>query len=166
MSFPENLSKEYQAMLSLKEAFERRFIPEPNSGCWLWIGALSPSKRRPTYGYIRRSRKQSNEYAHRLSWRLYMGTVPEGLCVLHQCDTPLCVNPEHLFLGTRTDNAADRTRKGRSAHGEQNGMSKLTSDQVREIRNAAGTHESIAKQFRVSRVAITQIRNNKRWREV
>jgi len=146
----------------LFERFAAKFIPEPNSGRWLWIAGLDSKG----YGAFKLNTHNSDR-AHRVSWRLYRGQIPEGMCVLHRCDTPVCVNPDHLFLGTRIDNALDRDRKGRMGRkdGEHNGNSKLTADQVRQIRATTGTEREIAKQFAVVHSTIGEIKRNKKWRE-
>jgi hypothetical protein len=148
-------------MAGLKERFESKFIPESNSGCWLWIGAAINKG----YGRIRCS--GIPKLAHRVAWELYRGEIPKALCVLHRCDTKLCVRPDHLFLGTVRDNNLDMVEKGRAmmSHcGERNGSAKLTANQVRQIRGAAGTQRSIGKQFGVHQTAISKIRNNQRWK--
>lgn len=100
--------------MTLRERFDAKWIPEPNSGCWLWLGALFVSG----YGWFQRGhRKQPGARANRISWELHRGPIPDGLCVLHRCDNPSCVNPDHLFIGTQLDNIADRDRKGRQARG-------------------------------------------------
>jgi hypothetical protein len=91
-----------------KSKFEECFIPEPTTGCWLWINGNAKA----TYGAYRDSGK--NYRAHRASWLLYCGEIPKGLYVCHKCDTPACVNPKHLFLGTQKDNIHDMIKKGRN----------------------------------------------------
>lgn len=94
------------------EKFESKFIPEPNSGCWLWTGPFNAQG----YGRftVRRNDKHySSQSAPRIAWRLYRGEIPIGKWVLHRCDTPECVNPDHLFIGTRQDNIDDMMNKGR-----------------------------------------------------
>lgn len=80
-------------------------------GCWLWLGA----KGRRGYGYLHRGGKTDRHpiRAHRASWEIHFGAIPAGLWVLHKCDNPPCVNPNHLFLGTRKDNMDDCASKGR-----------------------------------------------------
>jgi len=102
---------------SLKEYFEDKFIPEPNSGCWLWLGALDHDG----YGsfYVKRNVEPK---AHRFSYELYCEPIPENLSVLHKCDNPCCVNPDHLFVGTQDDNMKDMKNKGRHRNPEINGL--------------------------------------------
>lgn len=96
---------------TLQERFDDMYCPEPNSGCWLWTASV-----RHRYGSIRTSSTKCSS-AHRVSWELHHGPIPEGICVLHRCDTPTCVNPDHLFLGTQLDNIKDRDQKGRNKKG-------------------------------------------------
>ena len=94
---------------SLQERFESFYIPEPNSGCWLWEGRVD----RRGYGRLKEIGRKFLA-AHRLSWTLHRSEIPPGMYVLHKCDTPLCVNPDHLFLGTHLDNMRDMVQKGRA----------------------------------------------------
>lgn len=106
---------------------------DKSGDCWLWTGA----KNRDGYGTT--NTIESNTLAHRVSFTLERGPIPSGLCVLHVCDVRDCVNPEHLFLGTRADNCRDRHAKGRTVlvpcFGTTNGKVSLTDDQVAEIRS-------------------------------
>lgn len=140
---------------------ERRSTPEPNTGCWLWTGFI----RKNGYGGVT-SRSLGIGLAHRLSWAVSCGSIPDGLFVCHRCDNRACVNPRHLFLGTQTENMGDCRAKGRTALGERHGRSKLTSDQVLGIRaavSAGETQASQAKKFEVSRSAVNLIVMNRKW---
>lgn len=133
-------------------------------GCWLWEGA-SPGDR--GYGTIRVG--DDNVGTHRVSWMLHYGPIPEGKIVCHHCDTPECVRPDHLFLGTEQDNIDDRDAKNRQARGETSGMSKLTDESVREIRRLRSighTQQDIADRFGVSSVAVSCVLLGKTWKHV
>ncbi len=90
--------------------YKEKFILKHKDGCWEWLGC----KWRTGYGYIRKAGKHIA--AHRYMYTLYNGPIPKGLCILHMCDNPSCVNPEHLFLGTQQDNMRDMVAKGRNAN--------------------------------------------------
>ena len=117
-------------MLTTRERFEEKYMPVPESGCWLWEGAWFPNG----YGSITINRKAHG--AHRVSWELFRGHIPDEQQVLHHCDVKCCVNPDHLFLGTSRDNNADRAAKGRNRdqRGENNSSAKLTVERVRYLR--------------------------------
>lgn len=89
--------------------------PEPTSGCWLWVGGVDADG----YGLVtigsRSDGSRRNGKAHRLSYEIANGPIPDGLSVCHSCDQPGCINPRHLWLGTTSENLADRDRKGRGA---------------------------------------------------
>lgn len=102
--------------------------------CWLWQACMSDNG----YGFFRLDNKQWR--AHRVAWQLTYGDIPEELRVLHKCDVPLCVNPNHLFLGTDTDNMHDRDAKGRQAKGERHGWYTHPEKRPRGDRNGARTH--------------------------
>lgn len=88
---------------SIQERLEAKYIPEPNTGCWIWLGGMN-TEGRALLG---------SKTAARISYSAYKKPIPEGLSVLHKCDEPICINPDHLFLGTQTDNMRDMARKGR-----------------------------------------------------
>ena len=113
---------------SVRERFEARYEIDQESGCWLWTGTCNPAG----YGTIGKDRRE--RLAHRVSWELHRGPIPDGLSVCHHCDVPRSVNPDHLFVGTDADNMADKTRKMRQHWGEKKPTSKLTEGQVRAIR--------------------------------
>ena len=89
------------------DRFQEGYLPEPTSGCWLWKRAINSAG----YGLIGKEGKLYT--AHRISWELHNGPIPEGIQVCHKCDVKYCVNPDHLFLGTQKDNMDDAVRKGR-----------------------------------------------------
>lgn len=129
--------------------------PEPNSGCWLWdlrwlkngYGQASKATLRPRV-----------QTAHRLSYAAFNGPIPEGLCVLHRCDTRACVNPDHLFLGTKRDNTQDMIRKGRRT------QTRLTEAQVAEIRASAESSRAIGRRFQYDAGNIRAIRARRLWK--
>ena len=127
--------------MTYQERFDAKWIPEPMSGCWLWTGAVLSAG----YGLMR-GRRPGNILAHRVSWELAHGPIPEDQYVLHRCDVPSCVNPNHLFLGTQKDNMADCVKKGRIMSGERHGRAKLTDKQIERMwwmRSLGFTHEQI-----------------------
>ena len=104
------------------------FVHPTCGPCWIWTASTVSG-----YGQLRIDGKI--ELAHRLSWKIHLGPIPNGLWVLHKCDNHLCVNPDHLFLGTIRDNTADACRKGRNARGESHGHARLTEQDVLDIRS-------------------------------
>ena len=125
--------------------------------CWGWVGAPTPKG----YGTLGHGGKMLK--AHRLSWELHNGSIPDGLCVLHSCDNPPCCNPRHLFLGTKEDNVADMVSKGRQAKGSRASGSKLTEKARREIVVAPLTVSavSLARFYGVSAVHVRKLRSGK-----
>lgn len=142
-----------------------RFWPRvsKSEGCWEWTGGLS------TYGYgkISRSDRGRVEHltAHRVSWELHFGPVPDGQLVCHRCDNRRCVRPDHLFLGTPADNSRDMAQKGRSLQGERHHKAKLTPAAVQAIRSADATpNAELAARYGVSDQTIRAVRAGKAWR--
>jgi DNA-binding XRE family transcriptional regulator len=143
------------------ERFEKFVSPEPNSGCWLWMGALHPK------GYGLFSLKHTLIGAHRASFILYRGEIPESAHVCHRCDVRCCVNPDHLFLATNAENVADKVKKNRQAKGTGLPHAKLTPAQVISIRSTTGiSQRALARQFGVTRNAIRNILCKKSWKSV
>lgn len=135
------------------------------SGCWEFEGFCNPAG----YGLIgAEAPSRKVVLTHRVAWEIVFGPIPDGLCVLHECDNPPCCNPAHLWLGTRGDNNRDRRAKGRQVNpcGEQHGRAKLTWEQVREIRADARTHLTIAETYGVGETAIFKIKHGENWKEV
>jgi len=132
--------------------------------CWVWTGTAHLG-----FGYGLIHHKGRNQPTHRVSWQLEIGPIPDDLCVLHKCDNPPCVRPSHLFLGTRAENIADKTAKGRQDKGVQIHFARLNPDKVREARAmfASGSlHREIAERFGVHPATITYLLNGKTWRHV
>lgn len=140
-------------------------MPEPNSGCWLWVNCISG---REGYGQISSAGVQL--YAHRLSYVAFKGPIPDGLFVCHKCDVRTCVNPDHLFLGTAGDNARDRDSKGRSGthglYGEKSHTAKLNDEKVRAILADKRSQAAIARDYGVTQSQISRIKNGHVWEHV
>ena len=147
---------------ALIERFRDKTIPAEDSDCLLWVGG----KDGKGYGAIKVNGKQ--QIASRLAWEIVNGRIPEEVCVLHKCDNPACVNVEHLFLGTQADNVKDMVSKGhqRGASGETNGNSKLTADDILNIKQDSGTLSEIARKYGVSFQHISSIKRGGSWKHV
>ncbi len=145
--------------LTVSERIELNSIPEPNSGCYIWVGGITQSG----YGRLKVDGKMFR--SHRLVWEKENGFIPDGLCVCHRCDNPLCVNPDHLFLGTNAENTADKMKKGRhfAQYGEMHGQAKLTKAEVIEIRSTPYLPSEMARKYGVSRSTIKNIKKRKVW---
>lgn len=134
--------------------------------CWVWTGYL-----RNGYGLIVHERNRK-ENAHRVSWTLHVGEIPDSFCVLHKCDVRNCVNPDHLFLGTKLDNMEDKVAKNRQwkPKGEKHHLVKLTESNVVEIRELylAGRYsqQELAVQYGVTQTTIGRITRRKSWSHV
>jgi hypothetical protein len=140
--------------------FDKFISPEPKSGCWLWSGTVV----RGGYGRIKFRRRY--HLAHRVSFILHCGEIPEGIDVCHKCDVPYCVNPEHLFLASHAENMADMVRKGRQAVGTRQGNAKLTPWQIMTIRAMKTSQRAMARKFQVSRKTIQKVQRGMTWRHL
>ena len=140
----------------LDEAAEARFWRkvQRGPGCWLWRASRKP------HGYGQLRLDGTTRYAHRVAYRLVKGPIPTGLDVCHLCDVRACVNPAHLFVGTRADNMQDAARKGRV------GSAKLTPEDVRAIRADTRPQVAIAASYGVVQTTISSIKRGKTWRHV
>jgi hypothetical protein len=143
------------------ETFIRQVYHEPNTGCWLWSGAVNNSGY-PNFSFDKIT------MGHRFSYLFHKGDFDRSLLVCHHCDVKICVNPDHLFLGTYNDNNKDRTRKGRTVahHGEKQGSAKLKEEEVVDIKrfiNAGIQKTWIAKLYGVHKSTIDYIFRGKNW---
>lgn len=136
--------------------------------CWQWTGCIGTRG----YGQCYDGRGNSPCRSHRMAWRLTHGSLDPSIRVLHKCDNPLCVNPDHLFLGTDHDNMVDKVQKNRHNPpvGERHGMSKVTEDiavMIRSLyRDYKITQPELAEIVGVSQQQISKIVRNQRWRHV
>ena len=163
--FPETMTPIGGGWMVSERVFWRRV--HKTSTCWLWTGG------RKRFGHgavsIRTIDRRMQTGAHRVAWILANGPIPDGMCVCHHCDNPPCVNPAHLFIGTKSDNTQDAFDKGRikvrPMDGARNPNAKLTGEQVREIRSRYPVESqcSLARAFGVSQTAIRNIVLGKRW---
>ncbi len=150
------------SMIDVLARFEKKYISEPNTGCWLWIGGCTGRG----YGTMHLTNPRRMVGAHVVSYMLFRGDVPTGLDVRHTCDVVCCVNPEHLVLGTRKQNMADAKARGRHAHGSRCGQAKITEQDVINIRADKRSQSQIAKQYGLSQATVSVLINRKTWKHV
>lgn len=139
-------------------------VPSRKSDCWIWQATTAR-------GYGQFSTGMSSKKAHRWIYEVVVGPIPDGHIIRHRCDTPRCVNPKHLEVGTDADNARDRSERGRGddRKGERHPQARLTESDVREIRRLAhmgNTQSLIAKRFGVVRGQVQKIVSRKNWSHV
>ena len=132
-----------------EDLFSEEFINsniniDTETGCWNWTGCVAS-----TTGYGTAWSEYKPYNMHRVSYEVFVEKIPQGMCVCHHCDNRLCVNPDHLFLGTKGDNNSDRAKKGRSCKGSNKPNSKLTEEQVKEIRLSSLSSRKCAKKYGV-----------------
>ena len=140
---------------------------DKSGDCWEWRGGIDGNG----YGYLRDSGKMTR--AHRFIYALMYGFIPEGLCICHHCDNPICVKPSHLFLGTHRDNMRDCIAKGRfrqpDNRGENNGKSKLDENDVHEIRRLRSLGIApvlLAKRWGVGTRNVNLIISRETWKHI
>ena len=142
----------------VRRRFEKKVVKF--ASCWMWVGA----KTSKGYGAIEVGDKLM--LAHRVAFMLAGNEIPEGFYVCHTCDNPLCVNPDHLFAGTPTDNNRDRDNKGKGPQGARNASAKLNDDNVREIRSSKLSSSELAEVYGVSKDAVERVRSGKYWSHI
>lgn len=152
---------------------EQRFWAkvDKTDDCWIWTGCLSGNRRSTGQPQFRIANK--TYYSHRVSWEMANGDIPEDLCVLHKCDVPQCVKPDHLFLGTQLDNIRDMVQKGRARgnniKGEDHTLHKLVDANIREIRQLSVQRvpqRKIAKRYGVSQYVVWAIIHRRMWNHI
>lgn len=151
--------------MTLVEKILNFSVPVPEAGCWLW----DRHHHRQGYGWVRHEGRLL--LAHRASYEAFNGSIPPGLKVLHRCDTPECVNPSHLFLGTQRDNVADMHAKGRDrkSRGEAHGRARLKEDDIRKIRARRASGEiliSIGADYGINASYVKKICDGDLWKHV
>lgn len=151
--------------LSLQDRLLNKTVRNPLTGCWLFTGCIIKNSGYGQIGDGARGRL----LAHRASYALFNGPIPEGLMVLHSCDVRACIKPTHLFVGTGKDNMQDAMRKGRHAAGERHALAKLTVAAVLSIREKLRDGflaEEIATEFGIAASTVRDIKCGRRWRSV
>ena len=176
----------YKRGRTLAETIEAYSMPVTECGCWIWMGAQL------SRGYGSLNAAGFRGKAHRAAYKAFVADIPDGMHVLHKCDTPACVNPDHLFVGTHSDNMQDKHAKGRAntptgtrnalsqfhclvksgerkapvapdRRGEKNTNAKLTEFDVLHIRNSNEKSTTLAKRYSVDRHTIIAIKKRKLW---
>lgn len=160
--FQWNKASEEEKLEKLKMNYEKHVVRK--DGCWGWLGPVDKNG----YGQLPCGYQKLIK-AHRVSWRIYKGDIPEKHVICHSCDNPPCTNPDHLFIGTKKDNAQDMMKKGRSTRGERNYNAKLTEEDVKNIKfllSLGVTGTRISKDFKISESVIHGIKKGIYWRHI
>jgi hypothetical protein len=163
------LSPEQYKEKAIKRFFDT--IEKNQDGCWIWKGYLCSPKK--IYGLTssRLDGKKKKILAHRLSYRLFNGDIPHGSCVLHTCDIPLCVNPDHLWIGSNYEYQKDMIEKGRDkkSYGETCALSRFKTEEIIEIRKMRAEgflFREIAEKFKTSTGNISSIVQKQSWKHI
>ena len=150
--------------MTLAQRFWSKVDPAPSSCCWEWTAG----KTTTGYGKFRLNNRDLR--ANRVAYTLAKGEIPEGLVVRHTCDNPACCNPDHLILGTQSDNMKDMVKRKRQHNnqpqGEQHSKAKLTAKQVMEIYNSPLLQNEIAKLYNINRSLVSRIKHKKLWKHI
>lgn len=163
---PDHPCTDYEQMMNIKKTPQEKFNGKfsVSGNCWNWTGA----KKKDGYGYVKLDGK--DRLAHRLSYQLFKGEIPDEKCVCHTCDNRLCVNPDHLWLGTPAENDLDKLSKGRQAKGEKMWLSKLKPADIIDIREnclrysrGQSSTSHFAKKYGVSPSNICSILRRETW---
>lgn len=144
---------------------DERVVPVSESGCWVWTGWAD----RFGYGFVTRklNGRKTHLRVHRLQIEMMISrNLKRSEIVCHKCDVPSCINPDHLFIGSHTDNMRDMAEKNRAARGEKHGSAKLTTETAVKIYLAKGLHKDIGAAFGVGRECVDKIKRGERWHHV
>ncbi len=150
-------ANEEEKLERLKKSFEK-YIIRNESECWGWKGSL-----RKKYGSLQYGGKYKSISAHRASWIIHYGPIPDELFVCHKCDNPGCFRPDHLFLGTATDNVQDMIKKGRRVINRNCKLTEIEVKEIKKLLNLNITMQEIANRFNISLPSISGIKHKKTW---
>jgi hypothetical protein len=149
---------------TIAERLRGKIFIDPQSNCWNWTGS------KDSHGYGQINIRGLTRLCHRISYEIHIGKIKDQLHVLHKCDNRACVNPDHLFLGTNSDNVADKIAKGRQPRrpnianrGSSNGWAKLSEKDVVSIQSSCDLQKNLAIRYGVSVAQISRIKSGKRW---
>jgi predicted XRE-type DNA-binding protein len=143
----------------LLDGFGNWYEVEPNTGCWLWLRAANTQE----YGNLHLD--GSYALAHRALYELTFGQIPEGMVVMHKCDTPCCVNPDHLMVSTQKENQRDMAKKGRSMRGRECPTAKITAEQASWIKTTDLPQKQMAEMLGISKQSVCDIKHGRTWKE-
>ena len=164
IEFPEFIPSQDQVLAQLQADLKSRITIDPETKCWNWTQA----KDSRGYGFARDKQAGKQDYAHRVSYRLFNGEIPSGQVVRHDCDNASCINPDHLTIGSHKDNSADMVLRDRCRKSASR-RPRLSSETVKAIKSAiknGASSYSIAKKYKISEPAVSLIRRGRRFRDI